>query len=124
MPTHLHSVIPKLPSRDIRATKLFYVENLGFSQVGGNYPDYVMLKRDHIELHFFHMPDLDVHENYGMCYIRVADIETLYDSLKNKNKNVKFSGSGRLEAKPWGQKEFAIIDNDHNLLTFGEQSST
>jgi len=22
--------------------------------------------------------------------------------------------------KPWGQKEFALLDPDHNLLTFGQ----
>ena len=25
-----------------------------------------------------------------------------------------------LEIKPWKQKEFAVLDPDHNLLTFGE----
>ncbi len=28
--------------------------------------------------------------------------------------------AGRLELKPWGQKEFSLLDPDHNLLTFGE----
>ncbi len=25
-----------------------------------------------------------------------------------------------LEIKPWGQKEFALLDPDNNLLTFGQ----
>jgi hypothetical protein len=25
-----------------------------------------------------------------------------------------------LEIKPWGQKNFSILDPDHNLLTFGQ----
>jgi hypothetical protein len=25
-----------------------------------------------------------------------------------------------LEIKPWGQKEFSLLDPDNNLLTFGE----
>ena len=28
----------------------------------------------------------------------------------------------KLEVKPWGQKEFSVLDPDHNLLTFGEAS--
>jgi hypothetical protein len=28
--------------------------------------------------------------------------------------------NGQLEIKPWGQKEFALLDPDHNLLTFGQ----
>ena len=29
--------------------------------------------------------------------------------------------NGPLETKPWGQKEFSILDPDNNLLTFGEK---
>jgi hypothetical protein len=25
-----------------------------------------------------------------------------------------------LATKPWGQREFSLLDPDHNLLTFGE----
>jgi len=25
-----------------------------------------------------------------------------------------------LETKPWGQKEFSVLDPDNNLLTFGQ----
>lgn len=25
----------------------------------------------------------------------------------------------RLQTKPWGQKEFSLLDPDNNLLTFG-----
>ena len=28
--------------------------------------------------------------------------------------------NGHLQTKPWGQKEFAILDPDNNLLTFGQ----
>jgi len=27
---------------------------------------------------------------------------------------------GHLEKKPWGQKEFSMLDPDNNLLTFGQ----
>ncbi|HET6542418.1 MAG TPA: hypothetical protein VFG46_18130 [Chryseolinea sp.] len=75
MSPQLHSVIPKLPAADLQETKSFYVENLNFRQVGGDYPDYLMLTRDEIELHFFLDCDLDVNRNDGMCYIRVSGIE-------------------------------------------------
>lgn len=117
MATQLQSVIPKLPSRDLKVTKSFYTEQLNFQQVGGDYPDYLMLHRDGIELHFFLHCELDVLQNDGMCYIRVSDIEELYDSMK---KNSGEFIRQNLGARPWGQKEFAIVDHDHNLLTFGE----
>jgi hypothetical protein len=28
--------------------------------------------------------------------------------------------NGYLETKPWGQKEFSLLDPDNNLLTFGQ----
>jgi hypothetical protein len=118
MPAQLHSVIPKLPAMDLQATKFFYVEKLNFRQVGGDYPDYLMLFRDEIELHFFLDCALDVNRNDGMCYIRVSGIEELYDSLKKTSGNIYI---GKLEARPWGQKEFSIKDIDENMLTFGER---
>ena len=118
MSAQLHSVIPKLPAADLQATKSFYVENLNFRQVGGDYPDYLMLFRDEIELHFFLDCDLDVNRNDGMCYICISGIEELYDSLKTTNCN---SFIGKLEPRPWGQKEFSIKDINENLLTFGER---
>ena len=33
---------------------------------------------------------------------------------------VEIHPSGHLAAKPWGQKEFSLLDPDNNLLTFGE----
>ena len=117
MTMQLQSVIPKLPSRDLKVTKSFYTEKLNFRQVGGDYPDYLMLNRDDIELHFFLHCELDVLQNDGMCYIRVSNIEELFDSMKKiPNEFLR----QKLGPRPWGQKEFAIVDHDHNLLTFGE----
>jgi hypothetical protein len=28
--------------------------------------------------------------------------------------------NGKLQNKPWGQREFALLDPDNNLLTFGQ----
>ena len=102
----------------LQATKSFYVNILNFHQVGGTYDDYLMLRRDDIELHFFLHCELDVSQNYGMCYIRISGIENFYKELKNKSsQGIEI---GELEARPWRQKEFSITDNDHNQLTFGE----
>ncbi len=115
---HLQSIIPKLPSRDLQVTKSFYVEQLNFRQVGGDYEDYLMLMCDNIEIHFFLDGDFDPLKNDGMCYIRISGIDEFYQDIKKKN--VQFASLGKLETKPWKQREFSIIDKDHNLLTFGE----
>ena len=116
MLTHIH---PKLPMRSKEKTLTFYVDGLGFKPLGKHdYPDYLMLEKDLIEIHFFEFATLNPKENYGQVYIRVKDIDTFYNNLLQKNIDIHPNGS--LEIKPWGQKEFSLLDPDSNLLTFGE----
>ena len=77
-----------------------------------------MLQKDAIQIHFFEYKELNPLENYGQVYIRTDAIDTWYDSLKQRD--IHMPALGKFEMKPWGQKEFSIIDPDHNLLTFGE----
>jgi hypothetical protein len=77
-----------------------------------------MVQKDGIQIHFFEFKELDPKQNYGQVYIRTIQIEELYQSMLNKN--VSIHQAGKLEAKPWGQKEFSILDPDNNLLTFGQ----
>ena len=113
----LNQINPKLPMRDKGITKNYYINQLGFKEIG-DYGGYLMLKRDNIEIHFFEFKELDPKENYGQVYIRTNDIDGLYKSmLQNKT---EIHPNGKLESKPWGQKEFALLDPDSNLLTFGQ----
>lgn len=115
----LTAVNPKLPMRDKMATKSFYLNAMGFKELGNtNYPEYLMIQNDNVEIHFFLFKDLDPKENYGQVYLRTDDIDKLYQSiLKNK---LAVHPAGHLQAKPWGQKEFSMLDPDNNLLTFGQ----
>lgn len=113
----LTTVNPKLPMRDKAATRDFYLNKLGFRETGiTDYDGYLMIKKDDVEIHFFEFRELDPKENYGQVYIRTNDIDGLYASYKSK---VSIHPAGHLQTKPWGQKEFAILDPDNNLLTFG-----
>jgi catechol 2,3-dioxygenase-like lactoylglutathione lyase family enzyme len=116
MLTNIH---PKLPMRDKAATRAFYIDQLGFAAAGSaDYDGYLMLKKDGIEIHFFEFKTLDPAENYGQVYIRTDNIDELYHTLlENKT---PIHPNGALEIKPWGQKEFALLDPDNNLLTFGQ----
>lgn len=113
----LININPKLPMRDKNATREYYINKLGFEEIG-DYEGYLMVKKDKIEIHFFEFKDLDPKENYGQVYIRTNDIENLYKSLlANKT---EIHPNGALKTQPWGQKEFALLDPDTNLLTFGQ----
>jgi hypothetical protein len=113
----LTNINPKLPMRNKVLTKDFYLNKLSFKEIA-DYGDYLILGKDHIEIHFFEFKDLNPKENYGQVYIRTNDINKLYDQLLDNKTSIH--PNGHLQSKPWGQKEFALLDPDHNLLTFGE----
>lgn len=115
----LTAVHPKLPMRDKARTKAYYMDQLGFTVFGSaDHDGYLMLERDGIQIHFFEHWDLDPKENYGQVYLRTNDIEALYRSLVERG--VAIHPNGAFGTRPWGQKEFALLDPDHNLLTFGQ----
>jgi catechol 2,3-dioxygenase-like lactoylglutathione lyase family enzyme len=115
----LTAIHPKLPMRNKAVTKEYYVNQLGFQVVGSaDYDAYLMLQKDDIQIHFFLFAALDPAENYGQVYIRTDAIDALYQwMLDNK---VAIHPAGPLQLQPWGQKEFALLDPDNNLLTFGQ----
>lgn len=116
MLTHIH---PKLPMRNKAATKDFYLHQLGFEDCGdADYDGYLMVKKDAIQLHFFEFKTLDPKENYGQVYIRTDNIDQFYQSLLDRKTAIHLNGD--LQIKPWGQKEFSVLDPDNNLLTFGQ----
>jgi catechol 2,3-dioxygenase-like lactoylglutathione lyase family enzyme len=113
----LTDINPKLPMRNKSETRDYYINKLGFQEMG-DYEGYLMVKRDNIEIHFFEFKTLDPKENYGQVYIRTNDIDGLYQCMLNDK--VDIHPNGALHTKPWGQKEFALLDPDNNLLTFGQ----
>lgn len=116
----LVSIQPKLPMRNKAKTREYYIDFLGFKEYGTNeYSEYLMIEKDEVQLHFFLFEALNPKENYGQVYIRTKDINTLYQMLLKNN--VPIHPNGELGIRPWGQKEFSLLDPDHNLLTFGQE---
>lgn len=117
----LIAVNPKLPMRDKAVTRKFYIDKLGFQEYGKeDFAGYLMMQKEHIQIHFFEFKELDPALNYGQVYIRTDDIDTLYQSFLDRKSSIHPNGA--LEAKPWGQKEFSMLDPDNNLLTFGQST--
>lgn len=119
----LIQVHPKLPMRNKRITRDYYVNQLGFKETGSaDYAGYLMVQKDQIALHFFEHSTLNPLENDGQVYIRTTDIDNWYQTLLSRG--VTIHPAGHLQDKPWGQREFALLDPDHNLLTFGQEIKT
>jgi len=112
------SAIPKLPYIDKQETLSFYLNQLGFNLIT-DYGDYFLIKREGAELHFFKYPDIQPHKSDFMIYLRMdTGIDELYEQCRNIQPRLK--RIVKLEVKPWHQKEFALIDPNGTLLTFGQ----
>lgn len=113
--------IPTLPCRSVSATVAFY-ERLGFE--GGAHAfnrEYAILRRGAVELHFFTHEALVPAESSSGCYIRVLDVESIYRSFSTSElPRMGIPRMDALEDKPWGLREFAVVDPDGNLLRIGQ----
>jgi catechol 2,3-dioxygenase-like lactoylglutathione lyase family enzyme len=113
--------IPQLPARSMERTAAFY-QRLGFDfEVVSPAGDYAIAERGSLEVHFFLHESLVPSESSFGCYFRVGDVAALYAA---------FSAAGlpaygipritALENKPWGMREFAVIDEDGSLIRIGQ----
>jgi hypothetical protein len=113
--------IPILPSRSVSDTLAFF-RQLGFDgKIRGFGGSYAILTRGAVELHFFTHRELRPAESFAGCYIRVLDVESIYHAFTLAKLPRK--GIPRLDAledKPWGMREFAVVDPDGNLLRIGQ----
>lgn len=117
MSPRLKAAIPKLASLDIARSVAFF-ERLGFVR---RYSDneYGIVERDGVQLHFWRCADPRVPKETG-CRITVEGIDDLYEAYWAES---VIHPNGRLELKPWGVREFSILDVDGNLVTFQQAAA-
>jgi len=113
---HLQNGIPVLASLNIDKTVAFYKKKLGFDKLGYADDNYAVIARDKVEIHFWKCDDR-IHPENTSCYIRVRDINTLYEEMTIAG---VVHPNGHIEDKPYGIREFAILDLYGNLIKFGE----
>ena len=104
---------PILPSQDLDATEMFY-RQIGFLSQG-RFGSYMILRRESVELHFWLCADRKIAES-SSCYLRTPDADELHRSFG------AVSG-GKVtvpEDRPWGMREFYVMDPNGNLLRFGQ----
>ncbi|RTL39099.1 MAG: VOC family protein [Burkholderiales bacterium] len=111
--------IPVLPSRSLQATVDFYAR-LGFD---GEIIDgvYAILTQGDVEIHFFLHTDIVPGDSWAGCYLRMIDVAPLYQAFQAAQLPAK--GIPRMDLladKPWGMREFAVVDEDGNLLRIGQ----
>lgn len=106
--------IPVLPSLDIEATKAFYTAELGFEAQHYVAEDYLIVRRDEMEIHFWRTEDKALPQ-VSSCYIRGGQVPSLHAEYSERG----VTKLSPFTVRPWNMKEFYVWDPHGNLLRFG-----
>ena len=114
--------IPIMPARDLAETIDFY-KALDFvlAYRHAELDDYIILRRGSLELQFFQWPELDIQTSFTGCYLRVTDVDAIYQSFAGARLPARGAPSlGGIKGRAWGMREFNLVDCNGNLLRVGE----
>ena len=112
-------IIPKLPFINKEKT-IEYYQKLDFELVA-DHGDYLITQYKDLEIHFFRFETLSPEKSDFMIYLRIEnDIDKFYQEIQNQG--IEIHPNGKLEIKPWGMNEFALIDPNGTLLSFGQKN--
>jgi predicted enzyme related to lactoylglutathione lyase len=109
----LTKIMPELPLDDVPAGIAHYRDVLGF-QINYQQADIGVLDRDKVRLLL--IARTERHKGIGSAYVYVKDADALYAELHAKGANVQ----GEPISRPWGLREFRILDPEGNQITFGQ----
>ena len=105
MKARLNSVTPLIPTgpAGLVAALAFYVEHMGFSVIwrGGNMAG---IRRDRIAFNLVENSNQAWMDNASVS-VGVSDLDALYEEYRPLPARV-----GPLEVKPWGRREFHLIE--------------
>ncbi|HMN45391.1 MAG TPA: VOC family protein [Povalibacter sp.] len=109
------AVTPRLPVANVEKALAFYVDQLGF-QVGwkwGNPVTHGNVCRDSISLDLISAPE--GRHGTAMAYVQLSGVDAYFSELKGRD-----LGVSKPEDRPYGMRDFEVVDPDGNRLAFGE----
>lgn len=109
--------IPILASLNEDETVKFYTEKLGFT-FHDSWDGYLIFSRDGVNIHLWPAHDKKIAENTG-CYVNVTEVDQLYAEYLPHD---IVHPNGLLKEMDWGMKQFSILDNNGNIIHFGEST--
>lgn len=118
---YISSISPLIPAGDDLEKALeFYEQKLGFMTIHkeGNPLRMAIVKRNNAEIFLVKSDYHDLAKEISLR-LQVTGIEQLYQELESKERKI-IHPNGKLETKPWGPKEFTVIDLAGVCLTFYE----
>lgn len=112
--TDIEKIIPHIPSKNLRTTQKFFVENFEFiSVVDTEY--FIELRNTNYTLGLL---KANGKLNAQSIYIQVKDIDTLWENIKS---NISMFKHKELFTQNYGMKEFhVIIPETETLLIVGQ----
>jgi hypothetical protein len=113
----LQRLVPELPVLDIAQSKAFYCDQMDCALLS-EYPDFLIMELEGLEFHLWLCTDRVIPES-SSCYIRSMDIDACYERYQSASQVVM-----PLQMRPWGIKEFIIMDPSGNLLKFGSVAAS
>lgn len=113
------AVTPRLPVRDVENALAFYVDKLGF-RLGwkwGEPATHANVCRDSISFDLIMLPP----ERCGtaLAYVQLNGVDAYFSELKARNIEV-----GDVADRPYGMRDFEVIDPCGNRLAFGQPTSS
>ncbi|AJY75780.1 bleomycin resistance protein [Paenibacillus beijingensis] len=125
--------IPALPVRNVALSADFYRDNLGFTIVHQE-DGFAVLLRNDVRIHLWAASDeswrartasspvVSGAESFiagtASCQIGVEGVDELYHEIEPMG---ILHPRAKLSDRPWGVRDFGVLDPDNNLITFFER---
>jgi predicted enzyme related to lactoylglutathione lyase len=120
-PTRFQSIMPEMPVRNLTAAVGFYTDVLGFKLEHLHGDEYAVMRREACRLGVFRASSQAAEPGLGRFYAFVTGVDDYFAYVERA---LVTGGSGRviesLAPRPYGLKDFAILDPDGNRLAFAE----
>ena len=114
--TQFIAATPVLASLESQTSVAFFRIPLGLNRAHAEQGVCGVVSRGAVHVHFWACDDRHIAENTS-CRIRVQGLDALYSACTAAG---IVHPNAPLDEKPWGAKEFAVLDPDGNLITFAE----
>jgi catechol 2,3-dioxygenase-like lactoylglutathione lyase family enzyme len=110
----LTRIAPEIPASDLPDAVAWYEQKLGF-RLAMEMPDrtYAIVERDDVAIHLF--ANFDGKSPVGV-HVFVQDLDGLYAEFEAREAAI----SQAILRKPWGNRDFRVIDPSGNELKFTE----
>jgi catechol 2,3-dioxygenase-like lactoylglutathione lyase family enzyme len=109
------AVSPRLPVENVEELLAFYIGGLGF-ELGwkwGNPPTHANVCRNAVSFDLISVPK--GRQGTAMAYVQMSGVDAYHAALKAKNVEVS-----ALDNRPYGMRDFEVVDPCGNRIAFGQ----